>query len=121
MLSPAHARAWLAVVLAAWSEEASLAEAQLLTSELVTNALRYGGPPLHVSLGCDGNSVRVTVADGTPDGPRLKDPGPEAESGRGMILVEALATRWGVEAYDVGKGVWFEFPAKGTPTRTPER
>lgn len=112
ILSPAHSRAWLAVVLGAWSEESSLALAQLLTSELVTNALRYGGPPLRVGLRCDDERVRVTVADSTPDGPRLKDPGPEAESGRGMILVEALATTWGVERYDVGKGVWFEFPSE---------
>ena len=112
ILAPGHSRAWLAVVLDAWQEATSIATAQLLTSELVTNALRYGGPPLRVSLCCDDVVVRVTVADGTPNGPRLKDPGPEAESGRGMILVESLAAAWGVETYEVGKGVWFEFPCE---------
>lgn len=117
IMSPAHARAWLGVVLVAWCEEESLATAQLLTSELVTNALRYGGPPLRVSLNCDSVTLRVTVADGTPEGPRLKDPGPDAESGRGMILVEAMASLWGVEPYLVGKGVWFEFPCAPTCRR----
>jgi anti-sigma regulatory factor (Ser/Thr protein kinase) len=111
LTAPGHARAWLYAVLTAWGESRFLDTAQLLTSELVTNAIRYGGPPLHVQLTCSNHVLRVTVADSTPDGPRLRDPHPDAESGRGMLLVEALSVSWGVEPYKVGKGVWFEFPA----------
>lgn len=65
-------------------------------------------PPLHLHLrGQDDGSVRVEVSDGLPEGPRLRDPGPQAESGRGLRLLEALAEGWGVVPHGDGKGVWF--------------
>ncbi|HEX3621588.1 MAG TPA: ATP-binding protein [Acidimicrobiales bacterium] len=82
---------------------------ELLTSEVVTNAIVHGrsGPQLVVRV-CDG-VVRVGVRDTSPEPPvrrlsRLDDP-----SGRGVVIVEELASAWGVERErGGGKQVWFE-------------
>jgi anti-sigma regulatory factor (Ser/Thr protein kinase) len=81
----------------------------LLVSELVTNALRYGRPPLSMVARRGQRTLRVEVHDGAPDGrPRLRPLDPETPGGLGLLLVEALATRWGWSEADGGKYVWFE-------------
>lgn len=82
--------------------------ARLLTSELVTNAVRYGGPPLSVGVRIGPDRVRIEVRDGTGALPRLAPVGPDGEGGRGMLLVAGLADRWGAELRDIGKVVWYE-------------
>lgn len=84
----------------------------LVAAELAANAATHGRVPgrdfqLRMLLRADG--VRVEVSDtrtecGPPEKPEL--PSPDAESGRGLVLVAALATRWGVESRAVGKTVW---------------
>lgn len=111
--APSQARAWLSVTLTAWLRHDTLDVAKLLTSELVTNAVRYGGAPLHLTVAsADGGCVRVEVQDSMPGAPRLRDAGPDAEGGRGLRLVEALASAWGVVPQGTGKGVWFEVAAR---------
>ena len=85
----------------------------LLVSELVSNAVQHGGP--HDSLATVGlevetrsDRVRVEVADAGTGAPRPGDGAVEHPSGRGLLLVEALASRWGCEQLPVGKTVWFE-------------
>ncbi len=95
-------------------DESAREVAVLLTSELVTNALRHAAPPIDITLGCDGRGVHVTVTDGHRDRPVLRPPSPEADSGRGMQLVNALATAWGVRARPKGKDVWFSIDHDGT-------
>jgi len=116
------ARHWVAQ---ACREELAPAERQvveLLTSELVANAVLHGRPP--PSPGADGaggevevhvqaspGAVRVVVHDDNPDPPVLRRVGAEATGGRGVALVDALSTRWGYEplpAPGTGKSVWFE-------------
>jgi len=82
--------------------------AVLLTSELVTNALLHArsAPELHVRL-ADGR-LRVGVTDATPTAPVRKRYGKEAATGRGLLLIETMASSWGTEALDGGKVVWFE-------------
>lgn len=84
--------------------------ASLLTSELVTNAVRYGGSRAALDAHLPGGCLRVTVADDNPDLPVLGEaPDLTAESGRGVLLVSTLAARWGVERQPSGgKAVWFE-------------
>lgn len=84
--------------------------AELLTSELVTNALLHAGTDLTVHIeSCDGDgSVRIAVDDGSDRAPQLGDPNGEDLGGRGLPLVASLATRWGWEPLPIGKRVWFE-------------
>jgi anti-sigma regulatory factor (Ser/Thr protein kinase) len=84
--------------------------AELLTSELVTNALLHAGTDLtvHVLSAGSGSVVRVAVDDGSAVAPALRDPDAGALGGRGLPLVASLATRWGWEPLPVGKRVWFE-------------
>jgi anti-sigma regulatory factor (Ser/Thr protein kinase) len=96
--------------------EAVVEPVTLIVSELVSNAVRHGKPPIQLLLQRVGRGVRVDVHDETPgagptehlDGPAAL-PGPDAEGGRGRFLVEALSTRHGVnEIPDDGKEVWAE-------------
>ena len=89
-------------------DDEQIATAELLTSELVTNAVLHGhGEPV-LAVEVDTDRVRVAVHDDTPTVPIVLNPGPLAASGRGMQLVESLAARWGVDPCAQGKDVWFE-------------
>ena len=85
------------------------AVAGLLVTELVANAVRYGGGDVHVRAGVRAGLLLVEVRDSSERMPTLvPDPRPDAEGGRGMLLVDRLADRWGAEALPTGKRVWFE-------------
>lgn len=89
-----------------------LDDALLLISELVTNAVLHGGPPIGLAIDCDGEGLRVRVRDGSTAAPQRGPADDDAERGRGLTLVELLTTTWGVEpvADELGPGkeVWFE-------------
>jgi len=106
--SAREARVFLSQAYCAEHHGRVLDEAQLLVSELVTNAVRHGGPPVTVRVECVGvEGLRVSVSDGDPRPPVRRDVEPEAEGGRGVALVDILSDRWGVEAGEPGKTVWF--------------
>lgn len=108
--SPARARR---LVRARLGRGGTASAAELLVSELVTNALLHtDSEPIEVSIEVGEGAVRVEVVDADPTRPELVSPGPEDEHGRGLTLVDALAQRWGVEdrAGGDGKVVWFELP-----------
>ncbi|MFJ8592787.1 ATP-binding protein [Streptomyces sp. NPDC093598] len=107
-------------------------DVQLCASELVTNVIRHVGEgvPVTVRVWRDGGRVRLGVTDPDPRAlPVLVGEvgevgavgvGAEAESGRGLALLDALAVRWGVEQEAGRKTVWCElFAEAGTP-KTPE-
>jgi anti-sigma regulatory factor (Ser/Thr protein kinase) len=83
-----------------------------MTSEIVTNALLHGSG--QVTLGMDAGAVlvRVEVGDGSMRRPTHEGRGDDAESGRGMVIVDALASDWGVTDAPPGKIVWFEVPVR---------
>ena len=85
-----------------------LEDAVLLTSELVTNVLLHAGTDLEVRVKTDPARIRVEVHDGDNRSPRPSPAGPEATSGRGLLLVEHLAGKRGVDPAADGKAVWFE-------------
>jgi anti-sigma regulatory factor (Ser/Thr protein kinase) len=91
--------------------------AALLTTELVSNAIRHTGEELVVSVQVAGGRVRVGVADSSHRRPQLVQVGRRDTSGRGLHLVDAMADRWGVDPDErgLGKTVWFELasPADG--------
>lgn len=86
-----------------------VAIAQLLTDELVNNALEHGRGAIIVSASFDGGSLRVGVFDESPERPLLRTATAHEAHGRGLCLVNRLAASWGVdEGPDIGKTVWFE-------------
>ena len=106
--SARQARTFLSEAFCSVHHARVLDEAQLLVSELVTNAVRYGGPPVLVRVDCDGSAgLQVSVSDGNPRPPVRKDVAPEAEGGRGVALVDIISDRWGVDQAASGKTVWF--------------
>ena len=80
----------------------------LCTSEIVTNAIEHGAPPIELRIEHDDDTVRVEVCDTSPLLPRPSDPPPTSIRGRGLLIVEKCADGWGVEERAHGKVVWFE-------------
>jgi anti-sigma regulatory factor (Ser/Thr protein kinase) len=81
---------------------------ELATSELVTNAVVHGEGDVALSVLIDNGRVRVEVADSSPHPPIERHAAPEAMSGRGLPIVEAISDRWGIEELpNGGKVVWF--------------
>ncbi len=107
--SPARAREFLRR--ATCPEHAShvLEDAVLLVSEVVTNAVVPGGPPIVVAVDCDSSSgLQVRVRDGSRVMPSPRDAEVWEEGGRGLSLVNMLSDDWGVETEPGdGKQVWF--------------
>ncbi|MFE0253656.1 ATP-binding protein [Streptomyces sp. NPDC059010] len=85
----------------------------LCVSELATNALLHGAPPgrgFLLRVRYDGHVLRVEVHDSGTGVPRIPDdPDAPDEGGRGLLLVGALADKWGVGERNPGKVVWAEF------------
>jgi anti-sigma regulatory factor (Ser/Thr protein kinase) len=86
--------------------------AELLVSELVTNAITHGTGTVTLSIDCTDSSLAVTVSDDEPTEPELQPESLTALGGRGLLMVEALAGSWGVNAHKdgAGKDVWFRLP-----------
>ena len=107
-------------VLWEWGVGAAAQSTELVVSELVTNAVQASRAmrqaAVRVWLVSDRAQVVVFVWDASPQPPARADPGEEAESGRGLLLVEAVAQRWGYFGYDGrGKVVWALMPETGVP------
>jgi serine/threonine-protein kinase RsbW len=106
---PHVARAAVADCLRALGVEEGCVEFALLgTSELVTNALVHGALPCTMVLFTRGGFFRVEVLDASPVRPSVPPSTGLLESGRGLVMVAALSTRWGSERRAAGKAVWFE-------------
>ncbi|MDT0491354.1 ATP-binding protein [Streptomyces griseus] len=99
-----------------WKCEKRADDVLLCVTELATNALRHGVPPgrgfqVHIYLERLESILRVELHD-SGDGQVCQSPthpGAEDEGGRGLLLVEALADKWGVMERNPGKVVWCEF------------
>src|SRR6185436_5547532 len=101
-----QARRFTLSVLGDLARQELAAEAELIVSELVTNALLHGKPPVVVRVTARGPGVRIEVADGSRSVPVPGRPGSDAMTGRGMVLVESVSARWGVDLLPDGKAVW---------------
>jgi anti-sigma regulatory factor (Ser/Thr protein kinase) len=108
-----EARDFLASVGCRTHHQEVIFEAQLLVSELVGNAVRHGLPPVEVAVFCRGaDAMEVRVRDtGTRRGPAAipdpEPPGEDAESGRGLMIVDLLSDAWGAVDEPDGTTVWF--------------
>ncbi len=106
--SAAVARCFVRATLAAWELTDLSGVAALLSSELVSNAIRHSGADYKVALELDPPELRVEVVDPSRRLPVPPTNAPaDSVSGRGLRLVDALALRWGTRLLDEGKAVWF--------------
>jgi anti-sigma regulatory factor (Ser/Thr protein kinase) len=86
--------------------------AELLVSELVTNAVVHGTGTVRLVIDCDDRCLSVTVSDDDPVAPRIQPERLMSEGGRGLRMIDSLAGSWGVNRRDdgTGKDVWFRLP-----------
>jgi hypothetical protein len=108
--APAHARQF--VLRNACSRHAGSAEAvlELLVSELVTNAVLHGEPPIRLEIECSVHEIRVAVHDADVSKPvRLSD------HGLGLLIVDKIAHAWGTDPTPLGKTVWCTLPSGYLP------
>jgi anti-sigma regulatory factor (Ser/Thr protein kinase) len=108
--SPSEARAWVAS--RCGSDPDTIFAAELLVSELVSNAVIHAKSDMVLSLSHDPGSLHVEVEDHGADRPVVHTrTGPcDPIFGRGLDIVSALASSWGVRPTSGGKAVWFELP-----------
>ena len=105
--APGRARHFVRQVAAGTVDEDALDRVELLVSEVVTNALRYGAPPITLAIAHEDDDLVVRVSDGNPAPPVKRHAKDWEESGRGIELVDLLSDAWGVEPSEDGKAVWF--------------
>ncbi|MFB6480253.1 SpoIIE family protein phosphatase [Streptomyces virginiae] len=101
-----------AAQLAAWGLGEISFTTELILSELITNAIRYGSAPVRVRLLRD-RALVCEVSDGSSTSPHLRYAATTDEGGRGLFLVAQYAARWGTRYTDRGKVIWAEVPLTG--------
>jgi len=106
--SPQMARAFLRSTLETWKLDGFGEITELLVTELVANVVMHVGAPMTLRVQRAASAVRVEIDDPSPDVPVVRHPDAADEHGRGVLLVDQLATAWGVEPRAEGKTVWFE-------------
>jgi len=113
--APGLARQATRNTLAAWRVDHLEETAVLLVSELVTNAVRHartGTVTMALCLEAAGAWLRIEVRDADPNEPQPRSPAGLDGSGFGLVLLEALAGKWGVRQTATGKAVWAELDAR---------
>jgi serine phosphatase RsbU (regulator of sigma subunit) len=109
-----RARRYVAEVLAGAAPAAVVGNAELVVTELVTNAVLHGRAPIVVRIAPTGSGARIEVEDGGRDLPMAPPLNFHSMTGRGLALVTAIATAWGVEPASGGrKIVWAELGGEG--------
>lgn len=105
--SATAARRFVRQTLTSAGMEQSLCDrAELIVSELVTNAVLHAGTGPIVSIRVNDENVRIEVEDTSPVAPVLREYGLDASTGRGLNVVSKAASEWGVETTSSGKAVW---------------
>jgi anti-sigma regulatory factor (Ser/Thr protein kinase) len=105
----AAVRQWVTDRLTAWGLDETAFVTELVASELVTNAIRYGEPPIQLRLIRD-RTLICEVSDGSSTSPHLRRAHAYDEGGRGLLLVAQLTQRWGSRQTGTGKTIWAEQP-----------
>lgn len=106
--TPATARVLVRDRLQGWGlDEDTVDATELIVSELVTNAVRYGTPPLRLRLLLD-STLTCEVHDGSTAAPHLRHARTVDEGGRGLFIVSRLASHWGARHGPDGKVLWTE-------------
>jgi anti-sigma regulatory factor (Ser/Thr protein kinase) len=112
--SPAQARTVVRDMLRVWDSHREVEIAELLTSELVTNAVRHAATEILLRVEVEERTIRVEVKDESTAMPRVRDD--VGVGGYGLRIVDELASRWGIERLpNDGKTVWFELDLTSLP------
>ncbi|WP_431924114.1 ATP-binding protein [Nonomuraea jabiensis] len=98
--------------LAEWGLQQACDYAELLISELVTNAVRHARGLVRMSLSAADGLLRCEVEDSSPTLPSPRAASCDDEGSRGLLLVEMLSCGWGSVPTGRGKLVWFEVPVR---------
>ncbi|WUT00885.1 SpoIIE family protein phosphatase [Streptomyces sp. NBC_00708] len=117
-----EARTIVRQALTDWDMAELADDAELVTGELLVNVLLHteGGAVLTLEVLPEPvRRVRLSVQDRSSAWPRRRSPGETATSGRGLLLLDAVATRWGIEPRGEGKAVWCEIGPATPPTTPP--
>ena len=121
-VSVGAARGQVKATIQAWEIPVDESIAVLLTSELVTNAIRHEtGETVTLAIDCCNGQLRVDVHDSAGAIPVMLDTPCDAETGRGLVLVATLSDEWGFYRTPVGKAVYFtlafqpDLPHGGSP------
>ncbi|GAA2749371.1 hypothetical protein GCM10010440_53430 [Kitasatospora cinereorecta] len=101
----ARARRMTGTALASWGVTHLTDSAELVVSELVTNAIRYGRGAVSMTLAINQSTLHISVADYGHGVPQLRTAGEEDSNGRGLAIVQALCARWAVTTRLSGKTV----------------
>jgi anti-sigma regulatory factor (Ser/Thr protein kinase) len=110
--APAYVRQWLRDMLDGSGLATDvLSDTLLVVDELVTNSVLHAATPIVVALEYSPNACRCSVSDKCATGPLPRIVERADGSGRGLRLVNAIATAWGVERSDAGTTVWAEISA----------
>ncbi|RKT03031.1 PAS domain S-box-containing protein [Streptomyces sp. 3211.6] len=104
----ADARRYTTEQLTAWELDEASFVAELVVSELVTNAIRYGRPPIQLRLIHENDTLICEVSDASSTAPHMRRARTFDEGGRGLLLVAQLAERWGTRHAPTGKTIWAE-------------
>ncbi|MEU1403482.1 SpoIIE family protein phosphatase [Streptomyces sp. NPDC005728] len=104
----ARARKHTSDQLSVWGLDEASFTTELMVSELVTNAIRYGRPPIQLRLIHQNSTLICEVYDSSGTTPHMRRARIFDEGGRGLLLVAQLAERWGTRHDRVGKTVWAE-------------
>ena len=109
--APSHARAWISERTPELPR-ATAEDALLIVSELVTNAVRHGQPEIVLQLDLGDDRIRIEVHDGGDELPLVPadQPAVDRPTGRGLLIVAATASDWGITRPTTGSGktVWAE-------------
>ncbi|MBV9380740.1 MAG: ATP-binding protein [Streptosporangiaceae bacterium] len=113
-----EARGQVQAAIRSWEVPVDPDAAALLTSELVTNAIRHeAGETIVVVISCSRGQLRVDVHDTSRSLPAMANAPADAETGRGLLLVATLSAEWGFYRTPAGKAVYFTlaFPPGPAP------
>ena len=106
--SATRARELVTAQCASWGLESLCDDVALVVTELVANAVRHAGTDIEIYVAPVGRGIRVEVRDGSTRPLRPRAALSSDEGGRGLLLVDALSTRYGVDGDAHGKRVWVE-------------
>jgi anti-sigma regulatory factor (Ser/Thr protein kinase) len=111
-------RRFITGVLGLWQEDAMVADAELVASELATNAVLHADSPFRVSVDRAVGVVCIAIQDAVDARAEQQPLSHDEMSGRGMAIVNALSRRWGCDELPAGKVVWAELSAERGPRAT---